>query len=472
MKRQYETKVQELKQDVLREVARLAFDGKLNSSQILDIPQTLIPGPKATMRCCIYKERAIIEDRIKIAMGGDLSNPNVVEVLPVACDECPVTEMTVNDSCRGCIATRCMHVCPKGAIQVINHKSTIDHSKCILCGKCISACPYGAVVKNVRPCERSCPVGAISMGQDKKASIDLVKCISCGSCVNACPFGAIMDKSYIVDAIDLLKGAKRWKYHVYAVISPSIAGQFTPATTEQVVEGLKKMGYYDVEEVAYGADLTAWEEAGELAEKGQLLSSCCPAFVTYMKRFHPKQADLISRTPSPMVMIGRAIKQRDSDGRVVFIGPCIAKKSELKSGRAAGSIDCVLTYEEISALFEALDLDITQLKGEKLSQASPYGRGFACSGGVAAAMQQAVQEKGLGFQAKPVVSGGISECHVNLLKLNAGRLEGNFIEGMACEGGCINGAGCLMRHAKNKAAVDQYAGQAARRQINPEQPKE
>ncbi len=466
--RQYETKVQELKQSVLREVARLAFSGKLNANQILDVPQKLIPGPKATMRCCIYKERAIIGDRIKLAMGGDLSNPNIVEVLPVACDECPVTEMTVNDSCRGCIATRCMHVCPKDAIQVINHKSTIDHSKCIVCGKCMSACPYGAIVKNVRPCERSCPTGAISMGEDKKASIDPEKCISCGTCINTCPFGAIMDKSYLVDAIDLLKGAERWKYPVYAVIAPSIAGQFTPATTEQVVAGLKRMGFYAVEEVAYGADLTAWEEADELAEKGQLLSSCCPAFVTYVKRFHPKQAGMVSQTPSPMVMIGRDIKRRSPDAKVVFVGPCIAKKFELKSGKAAGSIDCVLTYEELAAMFEALELDITQLKGEALCQASPYGRNFAHSGGVAAAVRQAVEEKGLEFEAKPVISSGISECRVNLLKLNAGRLEGNFIEGMACDGGCINGAGCLLRHSNNKLAVNQYAGQAARKQIDPE----
>ncbi len=468
MIRQYETKVQELKQSVLREVARLAFEGKLNSNQVLDIPQKLIPGPKATMRCCIYKERAIIGDRIKLAMGGDMSNPNIVEVLPIACDECPVTEMTVNDSCRGCIATRCMHVCPKGAIQVINHKSTIDHTKCIVCGKCMSACPYGAIVKNVRPCERSCPTGAISMGEEKKASINPEKCISCGSCVNACPFGAIMDKSYIVDAIGLLKGAERWKYHVYAVVAPSIAGQFAPAALEQVAEGLKKMGFYDVEEVAYGADLTAWEEAGELAEKGQLLSSCCPAFVTYVKRFHPKQANMVSHTGSPMVMIGRDIKRRDPEGRVVFIGPCIAKKYELKSGRAGGSIDCVLTYEELAAMFEALDLDITTLEGMPLRQASPYGRGFAHSGGVAAAVQQAIKEQELDFQPKPVLASGIPECKMNLLKLNAGRLEGNFIEGMACEGGCVNGAGCLMRSPKNKLAVDKYAGQAARKQINPE----
>jgi [FeFe] hydrogenase (group B1/B3) len=468
MIRQYETKVQELKQSVLRAVAKLCWEGQLDGSHLLDVPRQIIPGPKATMRCCIYKERAIIGDRMKLAMGGDPSNPNMVEVLPVACDECPVTDMMVNDSCRGCIATRCVNACPKGAIQVVNHRSTIDHSKCISCGKCMTACPYGAIVKNVRPCERSCPTGAISMGEDKKASIDPERCIACGTCVNACPFGAIMDKSYLVDAIGLLKGGTKWGYRVYAILAPSIAGQFAPATLEQVVEGLKQLGFCQVEEVAHGADLTAWEESAELAEKGSLLSSCCPAFVSYVKKFHPKQAGDISHTPSPMVMSGREIKARDPEARVIFIGPCVAKKGELKSGKAAGAVDCVLTYEELAALLDSREIDLCQLEGEPLTQASSYGRGFAHSGGVAAAVAQAAQERGLDFTPQPVVSSGIRECNLNLLKRNAGRLDGNFIEGMACEGGCVSGAGCLLRSPKNRQAVEEYAKKAEKQQVGTE----
>ena len=172
--REFETRVQELKADVLRSVARLAWEDRLQTG-ILDIPEQIIPGPEAKMRCCIYKERAIISQRVKLAMGGDKSNPAMVEVLPIACDECPVTEITVGPACRGCIATRCVHTCPKGAISVVNHRAQIDHSKCITCGKCLSACPYGAIEKNQRPCERGCKGNAISMGPDKKAAIDPAK---------------------------------------------------------------------------------------------------------------------------------------------------------------------------------------------------------------------------------------------------------------------------------------------------------
>ena len=347
--RVFETNVQQLKDSVLREVAALAWEDRL-AAGILDIPEKIIPGPKATMRCCIYKERAVVSSRVKMAMGGDHTNPCVVEVMSVACDECPVTQMTVGPACRGCIATRCVHACPKDAIHVVNHRAEIDHSKCILCGKCLNACPYGAIIKNLRPCERGCKVGAISMGEDRKASIDYSKCISCGTCTYQCPFGAIMDKSYIVDAIETLRGAQKWDYHVYAVLAPAIMGQIAPATLGQLVTGLRQVGFHAVREVALGADMTAQAEAGELLEKKVLTTSCCPAFVDYVEKNFPQIADRVSHTPSPMVMIGRHIKQQDPKAKVIFIGPCVAKKKEFQLGKTMGAIDCVLTFEELYPL--------------------------------------------------------------------------------------------------------------------------
>jgi [FeFe] hydrogenase (group B1/B3) len=464
--RHYETTVQKLKDEVLTAVARLAWNERLQSNDLLNIPEEIIPGPEAQMRCCIYKERAVVTSRVKMAMGGDRANPALVEVLPIACDECPVTEISVGASCRGCIAHRCMDVCPKGAIRIENHRSVIDHSKCILCGKCIEACPYGAITKNMRPCERGCPVKAISMGPDRKANIDVNKCISCGQCVIQCPFGAVMDKSYIVDVIQMLLGADKWGLHVYAILAPSFVGQFD-CTPGQMAAALKEIGFYDVAEVALGADLTAQAEAAEFEERGggPMTSSCCPAFVAFVERHMPDQVPLVSTTPSPMVMLGRNIKDRDPLARVVFIGPCVAKKREFHLGRTRASVDLVLTFEELYSMLSAKEIDVTKMKEIPLDHASGFGRSFAAGGGVAAAVGQALRERGSAVEAKPIACSGIEECKMALIKMSKGVLPENFIEGMACMGGCVQGPAVLNRSPKNKNEVAKHAKQAGERTI-------
>ena len=236
------------------------------------------------------------------------------------------------------------------------------------------------------------------MGEDKKAFIDPAKCTSCGACVYQCPFGAIMDKSFIVDAIQMLQGAEKWGFRVYAAVAPSIAGQFAPADLGQVVTGLKMLGFHDVVEVALGADMTAKEEAGELEEKGMLASSCCPAFVDYVEKNFPEQAHLVSQTPSPMVMAGRYIKKRDPSAKVIFIGPCVAKKKEVKLGKTMRAVDSALTFEELYAMFESRDIDVSKLEDADLDQASGFGRSFARSGGVTAAVAEALKERGSKFE--------------------------------------------------------------------------
>lgn len=462
--RTFETKIQELKTSVLTEVARLTWEDRVQTG-ILDVPEKIIPGPEANLRCCIYKERAVVGSRVKMAMGGDKTNPNVVEVLPIACDECPITEITVSASCRGCLATRCVHACPKDAISIVDHRAHIDHSKCITCGKCMSACQYSAIVKTQRPCEKGCPVGAISMGQDKKASIDPNKCISCGNCVYQCPFGAIQDKSWIMDAIQMIRGGEYWGYKTYAIIAPSIAGQFAPASYGQVVTGLKKLGFSGVAEVALGGDMVAEHEGEEWLEKGMLTTSCCPGFVGFVKKKYPELEQYVSHTPSPMVMMGLHLKEKYPDAKVVFIGPCVAKKKEFQLGRTMNAVDCVLTYEELYALFESRDIDLTTLEADPLDEASGFGRNFAFSGGVTQAVMQLMKEKDVKADFKPVVCNGTAECEVALRKLKVNRLEGNFIEGMACEGGCVQGAGCLIRSPKNKMEVEKHAKQAQDRTI-------
>ena len=144
--RKFDTKIQYLKYKVLREVARQAWNDKLLDN-LLDIPKIIVPGKEPTMRCCVYKERAILEERVKIAMGGDKTNPNVIEVIDIACDECPMGGYEVSDACRGCLAHRCEDVCKRGAI-VFDHqqKAHIDKTKCVECGQCAKVCPYSAII--------------------------------------------------------------------------------------------------------------------------------------------------------------------------------------------------------------------------------------------------------------------------------------------------------------------------------------
>lgn len=465
--RKFDTKVQHLKYKVLREVARQAWNETL-LEKIVDIPKIIVPGKTPTMRCCVYKERAILGERVKLAMGGNKENPNVVEVIDIACDECPAAGYEVTDSCRGCLAHRCEDVCKRGAISYDNnHVAHIDKSRCVECGQCAKVCPYTAIINRKRPCQNACKIKAISINEDNAASIDNNTCISCGACVYQCPFGAITDKSYILNVIDLIKKRKQGNgYKLYAVVAPSISSQFTYAKLGQVISGLKVLGFHTVVEAALGADMVAQAESKELAEKGFLTSSCCPAFVSYVNKAYPELRQYISHNLSPMAAIAKYIKDTTENAKIVFIGPCVAKKAEAQLETVKPYIDSVLTFEELQALFDSRDIDITTLDEDVLDNASYFGRIFARCGGLADAVAEGLKEQRLdNFELKAVSCDGIEECKKALLKKSKNVLKENFIEGMACVGGCIGGAGCLTHGEKNKAQVDKYGKEALEKTI-------
>jgi len=262
----FDTKVQETKYNVLREVAIQTWKGNDVFAEFNEIARQVIPKDQPPQSCCIHKDRAVVAERVRLAIGGSKYNKNVVQVIDIACDECPEAGYVVTDMCRGCLAHSCMDACKLKAISVDSrNRAKIDKNKCVECGRCAKVCKYSAIHNFQRPCEKACPVGAISMSATGEAEIDHEQCISCGSCVYTCPFGATVDTSSIVDVINSLKESKMKDSNnpTIAIVAPSVGSQFLYADLEQVITGIHKLGFAEVFEVALGADMVAKKEAEE-----------------------------------------------------------------------------------------------------------------------------------------------------------------------------------------------------------------
>lgn len=459
--RKHINEIQSIKFKVLREVAVLSFAGRLEEEKD-SIAELVDPGPEPRIRCCIHKERAITTERVNLAIGGDRSNPNVVEVLPAACDGCPIDRFVVTDACRGCLSHQCLEVCPiKGAIFFSDGSVYINQKKCVECGKCKEVCPYHAIIDRMRPCKRVCPTDSLQVDENRKATIEYETCVQCGLCIAGCPFGAIMDKSSIANVIELLIKAKTEDaVHLYAVVAPAIASQINGVQIGQITAAIKKLGFYDVLEVALGAEVVAYHEAHEFAEdveeKRVITSSCCPAFVSLIKMKYPTLADNISSTVSPMIAISRLIKQMDKKAKIVFIGPCVAKKNEITQGNLGKSTDFVLTFEEIDAILDAKGIQIEECEAEEFGNASYFGRVFARTGGLVEAVRHVIDVEEIDVDFKPISCDGADECKKALRLAKDNRLTENFIEGMVCKGGCIAGACTLSRGPRDKKKVEAF----------------
>lgn len=444
-----------LKREILIRVARLSWEGRL-VTDLRRLPYEMTASGRPSYRCCVHHERAILRDRTLAVLGCSVEtrdeatdlgeaaaaawdrpgpDPFPLTVVDEACKGCVRSHFTVTNACMGCVARPCRNVCPKGAVTVTGGRASIDDEACVDCGKCLDACPYHAIVHVPIPCEEACPVGAVSKGADGKETIDPDKCILCGRCVTACPFGAVMEKSDLLRVIRTLQERRR---PAVALVAPSVLGQF-PGDLGRIYGAIRDLGFAAVREVAEGAEETAAAEAAEWTHavagghQSFLATSCCPAWVRASRQI-PGMERFVSSTPSPMVFAARKARRDHPGALLVFVGPCTAKRREALD---TGEVDAVLTFEELGALFVSQDIEVSRSEPLALAATRPGGRGFALSGGVAAAV---VAAGAVGV--KPELVNGLNRKSLNLLKAYAkGKGAGNLVEVMACEGGCVAGPG-------------------------------
>lgn len=457
-----------IRHEVLYKVARLAFEGNLEEKK-QDIPFDIIPGPRANFRCCVYKEREIIRERVRLAQGkspaANRNDKNIVQTIYSACEGCPITRFVVTDNCQKCMSKKCEEACHFKAVTMLRDRAYIDPGLCRECGKCSEACPYNAIADLMRPCKRSCPVDAISMDENNIVVIDESKCIQCGACIKDCPFGAISDRSFMVDVINLMKEEKP----VYAMVAPAGEGQFgSHVSMGALREAIRELGFEDMYEVALGGDLVADSEAKEWAESykqgKKMTTSCCPAFVSMIKKHFPQLIDHMSTTVSPMTAAARLIKSMDREAVTVFIGPCIAKKSEVLDSVTLGGADYALTFEELRAMFRAKEVEPASF-AQNSQQGSIYGKRFGNAGGVTAAVMEALKEQGEDTGLKVRQCNGAAECKKALMLLKLGKLPEDFMEGMVCSGGCVNGPGSIKNEMQAKKDRETLLAKADQRGI-------
>lgn len=470
-----------IRRQVFAEVAKLAYE-EGDYSRVEEIPFRIIPGEVPTYRDSIFLERAIVGERVRLAIGLPLYpadqpthiskgveesaisekvyEPPLINVIPFACNACKEKSIVVTDNCRGCLAHPCTSVCPVKAISIQDGKSVIDDEKCIKCGRCVEICPYHAIVRYDRPCAAACGVDAIESDELGRAKINYDKCVSCGMCLVNCPFGAIADKSQIFQLIHSIKNGDE----VIATLAPAFVGQFGPlATPEKVKEALKILGFSQVIEVAIGGDLGAIEEAHHYIHKvasGEepfLATSCCPAWSVMAKRDFPEIAPYVSSALTPMVATARLIKKENTDAKVVFIGPCAAKKLEASRKSVRSDVDFVITFEELMGMFVAKGIEFGDIETDEIFEdATAAGRGYSVAGGVADAIANCVDELYPDSDIKIDRAEGLKECAKMLRIAKAGKRDGYLMEGMACPGGCVGGAGTMMSFAKASAAVKKF----------------
>lgn len=459
----YKNNVMIVRHRLLEKLVRMWRENEL-VEKIDRLPIELSPKHQDQVlgRCCYHKERAVLKYKCLPLLGMDMEDEtdevdplskyarqalerkqptkeNIMCVIDEACSSCVKINYEVSNLCRGCVARACYMNCPKDSIKFNKDgKAEINHSTCISCGLCHKSCPYHAIVYIPVPCEEACPVGAITKDERGVEHIDESRCIYCGKCLNACPFGAIFEISQTFDVLESIRRGEE----VIAIPAPSVLGQFK-TTIDQVYGALKEIGFTDVVEVAQGAMDTVSNEAHELLEKLEegtqpfMTTSCCPSWIELVNKHIPDMKPFVSDSGSPMYYTARIVRQQRPNAKIVFIGPCIGKRQEIRRDEC---MDMILTFEEINSIFAAFDIDLKQSKEYSMAFKSVReAHAFAQAGGVMGAVKAYLKEDANKFVGMEISN--LDKKNIGLLRSYAKtkKAPAQFIEVMCCEGGCITG---------------------------------
>jgi [FeFe] hydrogenase (group B1/B3) len=482
------TPVTDLRRRLLMETVRFILEGR-KPSEIEALPFKIIEMGKPMYRCCSYRELSIVKQRLRLAFGLPLVEERehipvssgiekaftsekiidtpLVNVIRAACEKCPEDQVVVTDQCQSCMAHPCSIVCPRNAISFPEGKAFIDQKKCITCMKCVQVCPYASITRMVRPCAEACGVHAIDSDEEGFARIHQDICVTCGLCTVSCPFSAISDKSEIVQITFTLMERKQKPSpaKLYAIVAPSFTGQFgNKVSPEMIFAGIQRLGFDRVMEVAYGADCDTILLAEKCTQQqGKFLgTSCCPSWVMAARNSYPELATNIAESYTPMVETAKKVKESDTNAKVIFIGPCIAKKYEALTEEVSGYVDHVLTFEELAALFVAFEIDLTAItEGPAIQDASMLGRGYANASGVGNAIIRTAKKKfgipEISFEKADT----LSDCLEMLKNIDKGVICPDLVEGMACPGGCVGGPGTLASPRTVERHVARFASAAS-----------
>ena len=356
---------------------------------------------------------------------------------------------------------------------------------------------YGAVIRTgdcgckdayERACENSCVFDAIVEDENHDLRIDPDRCVGCEACIAACENHNLTASK---DVLPAMRAVREKRGPAYALVAPAFFGQFgEDVTPGKLRSAFLALGFSGMVEVALFADILTMKEALEFdrhinsREDFQLTSCCCPIWIAMIRRVYRQLIPHVPGAVSPMIAAGRVVKRLHPDAVTVFVGPCMAKKSEAREPDIADAVDYVLTFEEMADIFVAADIRPQELPEAEKEHASRAGRIYAHTGGVSEAVAETVRQlrmeddmqgraesrqaenrsvkgqQAKDRQVKSQQADGVPACRELLEKIQKGDLEANFFEGMGCVGGCVGGPKAILPREAGCKNVERYGDEA------------